>query len=77
MLALLIDESSRSLVSHTHPHTPSEHSQPTFCQAPWGGFKQSGFGRELGPWGLEGYRDVKQVTTYRKADTPFGYFKLK
>lgn len=24
-------------------------SQPCFCQAPWGGKKRSGFGRELGP----------------------------
>lgn len=40
-------------------------SQPTFVQAPWGGMKKSGFGRELGPWGLDGYLEVKQVTAYR------------
>jgi len=28
---------------------------------PFGGFKQSGFGRELGLHGLEGYSDVKNV----------------
>ena len=27
------------------------HMQPTYVEAPWGGYKQSGFGRELGPVG--------------------------
>lgn len=43
-------------------------SQPCFCQAPWGGVKDSGFGRELGPFGFEGFLAVKQVTTYTSAD---------
>jgi len=37
------------------------HMQPTCVEAPWGGYKQSGFGRELGPWGIEEYLETKQV----------------
>jgi betaine-aldehyde dehydrogenase len=37
------------------------HMQPTHVEAPWGGYKQSGFGRELGPWGIEEYLETKQV----------------
>jgi betaine-aldehyde dehydrogenase len=34
---------------------------PTFNEAPWGGYKQSGTGRELGTYGLEAYQEVKQI----------------
>ena len=34
---------------------------PTYNEAPWGGYKQSGFGRELGPYGLEHYLETKQI----------------
>ena len=37
------------------------HMQPTCVEAPWGGYKQSGVGRELGPWGIEEYLETKQV----------------
>src|SRR5699024_226305 len=32
-----------------------------FPQAPWGGYKQSGFGRELGVTGLEEYQEEKHI----------------
>jgi betaine-aldehyde dehydrogenase len=35
--------------------------QPTYVEAPWGGYKQSGIGRELGKWGVEEYLQVKHV----------------
>jgi len=49
------------------------HMQPTYVEAPWGGYKQSGFGRELGPWGIEEYLETKQV--YVNLDEqPIGWY---
>lgn len=33
----------------------------TYNECPWGGYKQSGWGRELGTYGLEAYTEVKQI----------------
>ncbi|MCL7747259.1 betaine-aldehyde dehydrogenase [Halalkalibacter alkaliphilus] len=46
---------------------------PYFAQAPWGGFKQSGFGRELGHMGLEEYTEVKHIFRNKKPQ-PTGWF---
>ena len=44
-----------------------------FPQAPWGGYKQSGLGRELGRAGLEEYTEVKHVYQ-NHAPRPLNWF---
>jgi betaine-aldehyde dehydrogenase len=49
------------------------HMQPTMLEAPWGGYKMSGFGRELGHWGVEEYLETKQI--YINLDeAPIGWY---
>jgi betaine-aldehyde dehydrogenase len=48
-------------------------SQPTFTQAPWGGCKKSGIGRELGRWGLANYLSTKQITDFVGTE-PWGWY---
>ncbi|MCM2403336.1 aldehyde dehydrogenase family protein [Rhizobium sp. S153] len=48
-------------------------SQPTFTEAPWGGYKQSGIGRELGRWGLSNYLETKQITSFN-SEEPWGWY---
>lgn len=38
--------------------------QIIFPQTAWGGFKASGIGRELGPWGLSAYLGVKHISIH-------------
>jgi betaine-aldehyde dehydrogenase len=49
------------------------HMQPTYVEAPWGGYKMSGIGRELGPWGAEEYLQVKQVYVNLN-EAPIGWY---
>lgn len=46
---------------------------PTFNELPWGGYKQSGNGRELGLYGIEGYLETKQVTI-NLDEAPLGWY---
>jgi len=50
------------------------HMQPAPVEAPWGGFKQSGFGRELGTYGLDEYMEIKQVYI-NLDDRPIGWYR--
>lgn len=51
-------------INDYHPYVP---------QAEWGGYKQSGFGRELGPAGLAEYRETKHI--WRTTNpSPQGWF---
>ncbi|MFD2640171.1 betaine-aldehyde dehydrogenase [Piscibacillus salipiscarius] len=47
---------------------------PYFAQAPWGGYKQSGIGRELGKPGLEEYTETKHIFRNTKPE-PIHWFK--
>lgn len=46
---------------------------PTYNEAPWGGYKQSGIGRELGPYGYDEYTEVKQININLQVE-PIGWF---
>lgn len=47
---------------------------PYFAQAPWGGYKQSGIGRELGKTGLEEYTEQKHILQNLNPE-PMNWFK--
>jgi betaine-aldehyde dehydrogenase len=47
---------------------------PTYNEAPWGGYKQSGIGRELGTYGYEAYTEVKQINVNLDV-APSGWFE--
>ncbi len=46
---------------------------PTYNEAPWGGYKQSGIGRELGTYGYDAYTEVKQINVNLDV-RPSGWF---
>ncbi len=47
---------------------------PVYPEAPWGGYKQSGIGRELGTYGLDDYTEVKQININLNVE-PTGWFE--
>lgn len=47
---------------------------PTYNEAPWGGYKQSGIGRGLGTYGYEEYTEVKQINIQLQVQ-PSGWFR--
>lgn len=47
---------------------------PTYNEAPWGGYKQSGIGRELGTYGFDAYTEVKQINVNLDV-VPSGWFE--
>ena len=47
---------------------------PTYNEAPWGGYKQSGIGRSLGTYGYEEFTEVKQINFNLQVE-PVGWFK--
>lgn len=49
---------------------------PTFNEAPWGGYKQSGIGRELGTYGYEEYLEIKQINVNLNVQ-PSGWFQRR
>ncbi|RJF79212.1 aldehyde dehydrogenase family protein [Azospirillum cavernae] len=40
--------------------------QMVFVEASWGGWRRSGVGRELGPWGLAAFQEIKHVVRPRR-----------
>ena len=49
------------------------HMQPTYVEAPWGGVKMSGGGRELGLHGVDNYLEMKQVHVNLN-ENPMGWY---
>ncbi|MGE5701093.1 MAG: aldehyde dehydrogenase family protein [Clostridia bacterium] len=47
---------------------------PTYNEAPWGGYKQSGIGRNLGTFGFDEFTEVKQININLDVQ-PTGWFE--
>lgn len=46
---------------------------PAFSEAPWGGYKMSGIGRDLGVHGLEEFQEIKQININMSPGAPGWY----
>jgi len=47
---------------------------PTYNEAPWGGYKQSGIGRSLGTFGFDEFQEIKQININLQVE-PIGWFE--
>ncbi|MFS0863997.1 aldehyde dehydrogenase family protein [Fredinandcohnia sp. 179-A 10B2 NHS] len=47
---------------------------PTYNEAPWGGYKQSGIGRGLGTFGFDEFTEIKQININLQVE-PSGWFE--
>ncbi|WP_396266064.1 betaine-aldehyde dehydrogenase [Halobacillus salinarum] len=69
-----IDKAERAAASMRMGTVWINDFHPYFAQAPWGGYKQSGIGRELGKPGLEEYTETKHIFRNVKPE-PIHWFK--
>jgi aldehyde dehydrogenase (NAD+) len=61
-------EHARSVAARLHTGMVHINNAPLDAQAPFGGYKQSGNGREWGPHGIAEFLEVKSVYGYREAE---------
>ncbi len=65
--AMRVDRSLRAGITWINTY------HPTFNELPWGGYKQSGWGRELGIHGIDAYLETKQINI-NLDEAPIGWY---